>query len=61
MLSGMQEKTLLSLASRSYPSIVSYLKLKKENLEHYCEHKFLPYIVDQYEQLNLSTTILFRN
>ncbi|EOY4908796.1 NACHT domain-containing NTPase [Vibrio alginolyticus] len=61
MLSGIQEKTLLSLASRSYPSIVSYFKLKKENLEHYCEHKFLPYIVDQYEQLNLSTTILFRN
>lgn len=61
MLSGTQEKTLLSLASRSYPSIVSYLKLQKENLEHYCEHKFLPYIVDQYEQLNLSTTILFRH
>ncbi|MEF1311461.1 NACHT domain-containing protein [Vibrio mytili] len=61
MLTLLQEQALLNLASKSYPAFTSYFKLKKENLEHYIQHKFLPYIVKQYEELNLSTTVLFRS
>ena len=55
------EKIGLEVLKKSLPSIQRKLGLIKEELEHYSENKLIPYIVNNYRNLNVSTSQLFRN
>ncbi|WP_025565781.1 NACHT domain-containing protein, partial [Vibrio parahaemolyticus] len=57
----MQEKLLLELMKISTPSALKWLSSKKEEYEHFCSNKLLPCVASQYEKLNVSTSMLFRN
>ena len=55
------EKIGIEILKKSLPSIRQKLGLIKEELDHYSENKLIPYIVNSYNNLNISTSQLFRN
>ena len=60
-MTGFQEQATLELIKASLPKARSWFENVKEEYEHVCEHKFLPFIKKEYNQLNVSTSMLFRN
>jgi len=60
-MSGAESKALLALLKASLPKVGSVLKEWKEDFDHYCEHRFMPYIISNYNLLDVSTSQLFRN
>jgi energy-coupling factor transporter ATP-binding protein EcfA2 len=57
----MEEKLLLALIKQSLPSVSRWFSGKVEEYEHFCTHKFLPYVRSEYNKLDTSTSMLFRN
>lgn len=56
-----EQKALLALIKQTTPSITKWLKSLKEDFDHYCEHKFLPYFVRQYNQLNNTNSVISKH